>query len=86
MSSEDLRRQLDRLHQELAETETLDTETREMLENVAHDIERTLEGQPDAGQSVRDRIEGATLRFEAEHPRFARILGEVTDALAKIGV
>ena len=86
MPKEDLKRQLDRLHDELASTTNLDDETRALLEHLARDIERTLEGQPDAPHSVRERIEGATLRFEAEHPRFARMLSEVTDALAKIGV
>jgi hypothetical protein len=85
---ETLRRNLDRLHEELASGRALDPETREMLETVANDIERTLRGEHDA-DSVRerlDRLEGAALRFEAEHPSFARVLTEVTDALTKIGV
>jgi hypothetical protein len=83
---EHLKRQLDRLRAELAASPELDEETRATLEALAHDIEQTLEGQPDAPHSVRERLEGATVRFEAEHPRFARVLTEVTDALAKIGV
>lgn len=85
---ESLRRNLDRLQAELRSARSLDPETREMLETVAHDIERTLHGEHDA-DSVRerlDRLEGAALRFEAEHPSFARALTEVMDALTKIGV
>jgi hypothetical protein len=85
---ETLRRNLDRLHDELKSGRPLDPETREMLETVARDIERTLHGEQDA-DSVRerlDRLEGAALRFEAEHPSFARVLTEITDALTKIGV
>jgi len=85
MSREDLKRQLERLRAELADAPELDADTRAALEALASDIERTLEGH--AGpHSMRERFEDATLRFEAEHPRFARVLGEVTDALAKIGV
>jgi hypothetical protein len=83
---EDLKRQLDQLHAELAATPELDREMRTMLEAVASDIERALEGRHEAPHTVRARVEDATVRFEAEHPRFARVLSEVTDALAKIGV
>jgi hypothetical protein len=84
VSRESLRQHLDELHAELTSTETLDPETRAMLEEVARDIEQVLEGGTD--DSVRGRVEGAAVRFEAEHPRFARLLSEVTDTLAKIGV
>jgi hypothetical protein len=76
------------LHEELRSAGSLDAETREMLETVARDIERTLAGEHDA-DSMRerlDRLEGAAVRFEAEHPAFSRVLTEVTDALTKIGV
>jgi len=86
--TETLKRNLDLLHEELRTARSLDPETREMLEKVAHDIERTLRGEHDA-ESVRERLdglEGAALRFEAEHPAFSRLLTEITDALTKIGV
>jgi len=87
MPREDLRRQLERLRSELADASELDADTRAALEALATDIERALEGGVEAGHlSMRKRFEDATLRFEAEHPRFARVLGEIADALAKIGV
>ena len=86
MAKEELKRQLARLRAELAAAPELDAETRTLLDAVASDIERTLEGRHDEPHTVRERVEGATVRFEAEHPRFARVLSEVTDALAKIGV
>ncbi|HEX7082014.1 MAG TPA: DUF4404 family protein [Gammaproteobacteria bacterium] len=86
MANDELKRHLGRLHDELAAAKTLDAETRAQLEAVAADIERTLEGRHEAPHSVRERIERVTLRFEAEHPRLAGVLSEVTDALAKIGV
>lgn len=87
MPKEDLKRQLDRLRAELDDAPELDADTRSTLEALASDIERTLDEQADAEpHTVRERFQDATLRFEAEHPRFARVLGEITDALAKIGV
>jgi hypothetical protein len=85
---ETLQRNLARLHSELRSTKSLDPQTRELLETVAQDIERTLQGEHDE-ESIRerlDRLENAALRFEVEHPTFSGLLSEVTDALAKIGV
>jgi hypothetical protein len=64
----------------------MDAETRALLAHIANDIERVLhEGAPeDAG--LADRLETATVKFEASHPKLARALSEVTDALAKLGI
>lgn len=87
MVRDTLKQHLDQLHTELRTTRTLDPETRAMLEAVARDIEHALEGDAtDDAHTVRERIDSAAVRFEAEHPQFARILSEVTDTLAKIGV
>jgi hypothetical protein len=83
-----MRRQLASLHAELRSADKLDPETREMLETVAQDIERTLAGEQDqgsAGERV-ERLEEAALRFEASHPTFSRLLSELTDTLTKIGI
>ncbi|MFO7286362.1 MAG: DUF4404 family protein [Gammaproteobacteria bacterium] len=87
MPRENLKRQLERLRAELSDASELDADTRAALEALASDIERTLEGDIEAEHhSMRERFEDATLRFETEHPRLARVLGEIADALAKIGV
>lgn len=81
-----LKSNLDALRKELAEAETLDAKTRDMLGEVAIDIEQVLAETASDYESVRERVKAATLEFEAEHPGFARILSEVTDALAKLGI
>lgn len=87
MPQDELKRQLNRLHAELSSSPTLDAETRRMLEEVADEIERTLESEPESLRgAVRERVERAAAMFEAEHPKLAHVLGEVTDTLAKIGV
>jgi len=81
-----LRRNLERLHRELASGEPMDAETRALLARIAQDIEQVLDESPPEDDGLGDRLENATIRFEASHPRLARALSEVTDALAKLGI
>lgn len=79
-------RDLDRLRAELAASHELDAATRESLATLAEDIERILGQDQEAEQSLLDRARAAALQFEAEHPRLARALSEITDTLAKLGI
>lgn len=86
MSQQTLKSSLDRLREELADPSKLDADARRELAEVADTIERVLdEPRPDYA-AAQERIENAALGFEARHPRFARILSDVTDALAKLGL
>jgi hypothetical protein len=81
-----LKMQLAQLREELARSNTLDPDARQALRGVADEIERMLgTSKPDL-HSVRERIEATALGFEADHPRFSRLLSEITDALAKLGI
>ncbi len=85
MSKKDLQRHLDELRREI-ESSALNGEGRARLEQLADELEGALgEDQPDY-DSVRERVEAAMLAFEADHPGFARLLSEVTDTLAKLGI
>lgn len=86
MPKNTLRRNLERLHRELASGEPMDAETRALLARIAQDIEQVLDESPPEDDGLGDRLENATIRFEASHPRLARALSEVTDALAKLGI
>lgn len=86
MPKQTLQNSLDRLRGQLAEPDQLDEETRRQLAEVAETIERVLnESEPDVDAAHAD-IEDIALGFEARHPAFARLLSEVTDALAKLGI
>ena len=86
MPRQSLRAHLEKLHAELsASPPTLDADTRDLLREVADDIEAVLaDSEPDS--SLRDRIEQAAVRFEASHPQLAHTFSQITDALAKLGV
>jgi hypothetical protein len=86
MPKQSLKSQLDQLRDELADADSLDDDTRALLVEVADEIDQVLDETDPNYRSLRDRIEAATVRFEAEHPRLAGILGNITDTLAKIGI
>jgi hypothetical protein len=86
MSKESLKMHLDALRRELGDADSLDAETRARLAEMADEIDSMLgEEAPDYG-SLRERMAAAALRFEASHPRFAAVLNDVTDTLAKLGL
>jgi len=86
MPTEALKTKLKTLRAELSSTSSLDSETRDQLSELADEIESMLDESAPDHESIRRRTEDAALRFEAEHPRFASLLSEVTDALAKLGI
>lgn len=86
MSKKDLQATLSELRAELEQADTLDDTTRQQLSDIADEIDSILEQKAPDYESAQARVEAATLRFEAEHPYFARILSEVTDALSKLGI
>lgn len=86
MPKQTLKNNLKLLREQLDEPVGLDKETREQLSAVADEIENVLrETDPDFRQAHAS-VQDAALRFEARHPAFARILSDLTDALAKLGI
>lgn len=86
VTKEVLIRDLDRLRAELAASGELDSATRQSLATLAEDIERILGEGHSPEDSLPDRLRAAASQFEAEHPRLARTLSEITDTLAKLGI
>jgi hypothetical protein len=86
MPKQSLISQLDLLRDELADANSLDDDTRALLVEVADEIDVILDETDPNYRSLRERIDAATVRFEAEHPRFAGILSDITDTLAKLGL
>jgi len=88
MDTEQLKQTLKRLHTELEATGTVDAELKVLLEDLDDDIQR-LTGDADAtapGPSLRERVEHTAMGFEADHPRIAMLLTELSDTLAKLGL
>ena len=83
----ELDRRLAELHAELARTQSVDPESRELLEHVRRDIESVLERSDEVGQrSLRGRLEAAIEHFETSHPVLTATMGRVMDQLANLGI
>jgi len=88
MSKQALQQRLNELHAELAAATELDPGLRRSLREVADDIEKLLdEAEPDTDTGdLQDRVQQATVEFEAEHPRLSGILSDLADTLTKLGI
>ena len=86
MAEEQLKTNLKQLRAELETRTGLDDDTRQELSAIADTIERVLHDPKADYLEAHASAEDAALRFEARHPAFARILSDVTDALAKLGI
>jgi Domain of unknown function (DUF4404) len=94
--SSELHRQLESLHNELARTQVVDRESRDMLITVLNDISRLLESKPVVSptsspvasdeHSLTERLDEIAVQFEAEHPALGTAIRRVVDTLAKAGI
>jgi hypothetical protein len=89
MDKKHLQSILENLHRELASADSIDEESRVLLQDLAQDVER-LAGDADAAdvehESTAGQLQNAALRFESDHPKLAMALGEVIEALSKLGI
>lgn len=87
-----LRQHLETLHRELSGSEQLDEDLRGLLAQVDDDIHRLLEAesQPapadEEDHALSEQVREAATNFQAEHPRTYRVLREIADTLAKLGI
>jgi hypothetical protein len=86
--SSDLNKQLASLHTELARTNVVDREARDLLVTLLNDISRLLETKPAAPDehSLTERLDEVAVQFEAEHPQLSTAIRRVVDTLAKAGI
>lgn len=85
MKSDRLQQLLKELHQELGATETLDPESRSLIEKVLHDVDR-IEQHPEPPARIETQLRDVVLRFESKHPRLATTVRQLADALGKLGI
>ncbi len=84
-----LQEMLKELEAELARVDTLDDETRKMLEEAAAEIEHVLAGNEplaDSSPPVRHRLSSTIERFEASHPTLTGVLSRLVDLLGQLGI
>jgi len=89
MKDQQLRILIATLHTELTAAKSVDPDSRAMLQQLIKDIEDlAAEGEKPAErvESATGQLESAALKFESEHPKLSMTLGEIMDALGKLGI
>jgi hypothetical protein len=88
-SVEKLRATLHELERELAQVDSLDAESRRLLEAAAAEIHEALTKMPQQQiqpQTWTGRLSAAMEDFEDSHPTLSRLVGNVVNALAQLGI
>jgi len=89
MEKKELQQLIAHLHKELHSTDSVDEGSRELLQQLMKDIE-AISSDADSPREHRDsttsQLEEAALKFESEHPKLSMTLGEIMDALGKLGI
>ena len=75
---------LGELQRELASADHLDPDSRQLVEQVLADVDRLDDGGVEG--TLAGNVQDLILKVESEHPRLALMLGQVADALARLGI
>ncbi len=89
MEKERLQRLVASLHEELSSSDTVDEESRALLQKLTQDIQNLSTGAGAVEQhkeSTTNQLEEAAMKFETEHPKLSMVLTEIVDALGKVGI
>jgi hypothetical protein len=73
------------LDRELKATRSLDSQSQQLLQQVLADIPGAPAGS-ESHKTAESRLRELVLRFEAEHPQLSGVVGQVADALGKLGI
>ncbi|MDA0659296.1 MAG: DUF4404 family protein [Planctomycetota bacterium] len=85
------RETLSQIHNELEVAHSVDDESRKILIELLHDIERILTvdapsaGAQDAG-GVMGQLKKSVEHFEDSHPFLASLIGRIADGLSNMGI
>jgi hypothetical protein len=90
-TNRNLRELLERLHDELEQTESIDESGNEMLRHLDADIRRRLESsgtkrKKDEDDSVLDRLQETIDYLETTHPALTLTLSEMMTILSNAGI
>lgn len=87
MPEKQIRDLVARLHEELKTAESVDEESRALLEDLTNDIEKVVAREEGAQrESAIEQAGDAALRFESEYPRLAGVLNQIADTLGRLGI
>jgi hypothetical protein len=82
----DIKAFLAQLSKELQRSEDFDIEARQILDDLHKDVDQLEEPGQTKIEPALDRIKELEAKFASKHPALERIVRELTDALAKMGI
>lgn len=79
---------LRQLHQDLAAGGQPDAELATLLRTLENDLHRfaATRAEPPGGQSISERAQALSARFNAEYPTLSSTLNDLADKLGKMGI
>ncbi len=90
LDKQELQNMLVQIHDELEHTETLDSDSRAMLEHLMADIQDLLNreerGLPTQNHPVTRRLRQSIQMFELSHPTLTLSMGHLLDILSQSGI
>jgi hypothetical protein len=86
MDPENLRDQLNKLHEELHSARPEDPHTDRLRGEMLEDVKRALQAPDAVDESFTARLERAAVQFEADHPTLAASSRRLIDLLGKAGM
>lgn len=90
MTKQELHTRLEQLHIELQQIDTVDEGEQHLLQKLMGDITKLVQAgesdQHDVADQFGERLKEGVELFEASHPRSTMLMGQVIDALAKMGI
>ena len=86
MTDQKFRELLEQLHDELANTETVDDKGREMLSHLSADIQKFIDPAEEDDMSLFGRLQDAIDHFEVEHPAITAALSQILNTLSNAGI
>ena len=89
MSKQRLRADLERLQQQLGRSPGVEPKARELVAEIARDVEALLEsaaGSDDEKETLVERLRSAAGHFEESHPSLTAAVGRIADALSALGI
>ena len=89
MDKQQLREQLEKLHAELQDVESLNEKDRALLQNLASDVREALNREDEPAEhynSLGERLKETVAEIEASHPRITLLMRQIIDQLAFMGI
>jgi ABC-type transporter Mla subunit MlaD len=81
-----IRETLTRLREELQHAEGIDADSRRKMEELHRDLEQLNDADDPDVDSLLDRARELETRFAADHPTLERIVRDLADTIAKMGI